>query len=90
MANDISISVRVDNQTASGLAAVNTSLRGLRQNATASGQAVTTLATRFAAAAVTARALDDAIEELNRSLGTLRGRAAAAAGEVSGLRDRST
>ncbi|MDG4535333.1 phage tail protein [Streptomyces sp. AV19] len=90
MANDISISVRVDNQTASGLAAVNTSLRSLRQNATTSGQAVTTLTTRFAAAAVAARALDDAIEELNQSLRALHGRAAAAAGEVSGLRDRST
>lgn len=89
MANDISISVRVDNQTAAGLASVNASLRALRQNATTSGQALTGLTARATAAAAALRALHAAAEDANRSLRTLRGRAAAAAGAMNDLRDRS-
>ncbi|MEU1372977.1 phage tail protein [Streptomyces triculaminicus] len=89
MANDISISVRVDNQTASGLASVNASLRTLRQNANSSGQALNSLTARATAAAAALRVLHNAAEDANRSLRTLRGRAAAAAGSMDDLRGRA-
>ncbi|MFI9235763.1 phage tail protein [Streptomyces sp. NPDC053079] len=90
MANDITISVRVGNDSAAGLASVNTSLRALRQNANNSGQALNALTARATATAAALRALHNAAEDANRSLRTLRGRAAAAAGSMDDLRDRST
>ncbi|MFI9200155.1 phage tail protein [Streptomyces sp. NPDC053048] len=90
MANDISISVRVADNTAAGLTAVNRSLRNLRTNATSAGQGLNALTARAAATTAALRALHDAAEDANRSLRTLRGRAAATAAAMGDLRDRST
>lgn len=87
MSNDISISVRVSNDTADGLAAVNASLRELKNNVQQAGRALNGLATKALAAAAALRALHAAIEDNNRALRTLRGRAAAAAVSLHDLRD---
>lgn len=87
MGNDIEIRVRVANDTASGLAAVNTSLRGLKDRARDAGQSLDGLATRSLAAAAALQALDNAAKDAGRSLRTLRGRAAAADAALRDLRD---
>lgn len=87
MGNDIEIRVRVANNTAGGLAAVNHSVHSLRDNARNAGQALDGLAARSLAAAAGLRALNDAAQDASRSLRTLRGRAAAADAAIRDLRD---
>ncbi|KUF18468.1 hypothetical protein [Streptomyces silvensis] len=87
MGNDIEIRVRVANNTAGGLAAVNNSVRGLRDNARDASRALDGLATRSLAAAAALRTLDAAADAASRSLRTLRARAAAADAAVRDLRD---
>jgi hypothetical protein len=90
MANDIEIRVRVGNDTGSGLTAVNTSLRQLKQNAQNAGQALTTLTTRATAASVALRSLHDGAESASRALRTLRDRAVESSLALAELRTRAT
>jgi hypothetical protein len=87
MGNDIEIRVRVANDTAGGLTAVNASLRGLKDRARDAGQSLDGLATRSLAAAAALQALDNAAKDAGRSLRTLRGRASAADAALRDLRD---
>lgn len=77
MGNDIQISVKVSNQTAGGLASVNSALRTLHQNADRAGQGLRTLATRSATAVQSLRQVKDGADDATRSLRDL-----AAAGDV--------
>ena len=71
MGNDIEIRVRVANQTQGGLAAVNTSLRSLRQNADQAAQGMRTLSTRSTAAAQSLRTIENRAQAATRALRTL-------------------
>ncbi|MFE0378334.1 phage tail protein [Streptomyces inhibens] len=77
MANDIEIKVKVTNDSATGLAAVETSLRGLKDKAEDAGGALDALAVHSLAAAAGLQELDNAAQDASRSLRALRGRAAA-------------
>lgn len=68
MANDISISVKVNNQTAGGLTAVNASLQTLKTKGEAAGSALTSLSTRAAAADTSMRSLANQTDEAKRAL----------------------
>lgn len=88
MGNDIQISVRVSNDTGSGLAAVNTSLRRLKDSAKDAGQALTTLATKSSAAAAALLVLQAAADRAEHSLRGLHSRTNLAAGSLGELRSR--
>ncbi len=90
MGNDIEIRVRVANDTAGGVAAVNTNLRDLRTNARDAGQALNTLSARSLTTAAALRTLGEAAQNASRELRTLRGRAAAAAASMGDLRTSTT
>jgi predicted nucleic acid-binding Zn-ribbon protein len=86
MANDISISVSVANNSATGLAAVNTSLQGLKDKAKEAGDKLTTLATKATAAAVALEALKVAADGAHDSLRDLHGRVNLTSGALADMR----
>ncbi|MFD5697438.1 phage tail protein [Streptomyces lasiicapitis] len=72
MGNDIEIRVRVAHQTAGGLAAVNSSVNGLKQNATAAAHALRTLDTRSTAAGQSLRQMENRAQSATLALRSLR------------------
>ena len=89
MGNDIEIRVRVANNTAAGLTAVNNSLRRLRDEAQDAGRGLDGLTARAAAATVALRALKDAAQDASRALRSLNTAARNADGRLSTMSDRS-
>ncbi|MET7437937.1 phage tail protein [Streptomyces sp. NPDC005496] len=89
MGNDIEIRVRVANQTATGLAAVNASLNRLRDEARDAGRSLDGLATRAAATAVALRSLKDAAQDASRALRSLNQASRTTDTRLAGLSDRS-
>ncbi len=89
MSNDIEIRVKIANQTATGLTAVNTSLNRLRDNARDAGQSLTGLTTRATAATVALRALKDSAQDAARALRSLNTAARNADGRMTTMSDRS-
>ncbi|MBT2508799.1 phage tail protein [Streptomyces sp. ISL-98] len=78
MGNDIQISVRVSNDTGAGLAAANTSLNGLKDNAQRAGHALNGLVRSSTAAATSLATLSSRADSAERALVRLRG----AAGDI--------
>ncbi|MFJ4624222.1 phage tail protein [Streptomyces sp. NPDC088812] len=89
MGNDIEIRVRVANQTASGLTAVNNSLRRLRDEARDSGQSLTALTARATAATLALRGLKDAAQDAARALRSLNTAARNADGRLDTMSNRA-
>ncbi|MFF0138553.1 phage tail protein [Streptomyces sp. NPDC005227] len=87
MGNDIEIRVRVANDTAGGVAAVNTSLNQLKTRANEAGNKLDSLATKAAMAAVSLEALKHAADGAGDSLRDLRSHADNAGSSMRGLRD---
>ncbi|MGQ4349683.1 phage tail protein [Streptomyces sp. SAS_275] len=87
MGNDIEIRVRVANDTAGGVAAVNTSLTGLKTRANEAGNKLDALARKAAMAAVSLEALKHASDGAGNSLRDLRSHADNAGSSMRGLRD---
>ncbi len=89
MGNDIEIRVKVANNTATGLAAVNRSLNRLRDEANDAGRGLDGLAARATAASVALRALKDSAQDASRALRSLNTAARNADGRMSTMSDRS-
>lgn len=89
MGNDIEIRVHVANNTATGLTAVNNSLRRLRDEARDAGRGLDGLTTRAAAATVALRALKDSAQDAARALRSLNTAARNADGRLTTMSDRS-
>ena len=89
MGNDIEIRVRVANNTAAGLTAVNNSLRRLRDEARDAGHGLDGLTTRAAAATVALRALKDSAQDAARALRSLNTAARNADGRLDTMSQRS-
>ncbi|MGW1532339.1 phage tail protein [Streptomyces aureus] len=89
MGNDIEIRVRVANNTASGLAAVNRSLDRLRDQARDAGHGLDGLAARAAAASVALRALKDSAQDASRALRSLNTASRTTHTRMGDLSDRS-
>lgn len=90
MANDVEITVRVANQTASGVTGVNQSMQRLRSSARDAGGALDLLSARSMAAATALRVLDGAADGAGDSLRQLRARAAAAAASLDEMHNRTS
>ena len=89
MGNDIEIRVRVANNTAAGLTAVNNSLRRLRDEAQDAGRGLDGLTARATAATVALRALKDAAQDASRALRSLNTAARNADGRLDTMSTRS-
>ncbi|MFI6251520.1 phage tail protein [Streptomyces sp. NPDC051016] len=89
MGNDIEIRVRVANNTATGLAAVNRSFNQLADNARQAGRGLDSLSERAGVAAVALRALRDSAQDASRSLRSLNTATRNADGRMSTMSDRS-
>lgn len=89
MGNDIEIRVRVANNTASGLAAVNRSLSSLRDQARDAGRGLDGLTERAAAASLALRALKDSAQDASRALRSLNTAARTADTRMGAMSDRS-
>lgn len=89
MGNDIEIRVRVANNTATGITAVNRSLNNLRDEARDAGRSLDGLAVRAAATAVALRSLKDAAQDASRALRSLNTAARNTDGRLTALSDRS-
>ncbi|MEU2584507.1 phage tail protein [Streptomyces avermitilis] len=90
MANDIEIRVSVANNTAAGIASLDTSLQTLKTKANEAGNKLESLATKAAAATVSLEALRVAADGAGNSLRDLRRRAEAAGTAMRDLRDGTT
>ncbi|WP_051797718.1 hypothetical protein [Streptomyces sp. NRRL S-337] len=90
MANDIEIRVKVTDDSSTGLAAVEASLRGLRGKADEAGDSLDALAAHSLAAAAGLHELDAAAKDASQSLRTLRGRAAAVDMALQDMRTSTT
>ncbi|MFH9248240.1 phage tail protein [Streptomyces lydicus] len=90
MGNDIEIKVKVVDDSSTGLAAVEASLRGLREKADDAGDALDALAGHSLAAAAGLHELDAAAKDASQSLRTLRGRAAAVDMALQDMRTSTT
>lgn len=90
MGNDIEIRVRVANQTAAGLTAVNNSMRNLRQNANQAGQALTTLSAKAQVASTSLNRLKNEAQDASRAMRGLAVNAAAARAALGDLRAHTT
>ncbi|OYP14081.1 phage tail protein [Streptomyces sp. FBKL.4005] len=89
MGNDIEIRVRVANQTAAGLAAVNRSLNQLRNEARDAGRGLDGLAARAGVAAASLRALKDSAQDAARAIRSLNTAARNADTRMGTMSDRS-
>ncbi|MGW7786056.1 phage tail protein [Streptomyces tricolor] len=89
MGNDIEIRVRVANQTAAGLAAVNRSLNQLRDEARDAGRGLDGLAARAGVAAASLRALKDSAQDAARAIRSLNTAARNADTRMGTMSDRS-
>ncbi|MET8766315.1 phage tail protein [Streptomyces sp. NPDC004658] len=89
MGNDIEIRVRVANNTAAGLAAVNRSLNQLRDQAREAGRGLDGLAARATVASVALRELKDSAQDAARALRSLNTAARNADGRLTTMSDRS-
>lgn len=89
MGNDIEIRVRVANNTATGLTAVNNSLRRLKDEARDAGRGLDGLTARAAAATVALRSLKDAAQDASRALRSLNTAARNADGRLDTMSQRS-
>ena len=89
MGNDIEIRVRVANNTATGLTAVNNSLNRLRDEARDAGRSLDGLTARAAAATVALRSLKDAAQDASRALRSLNVAARNADGRLDTMAQRS-
>ncbi|GAA3718318.1 hypothetical protein [Streptomyces tremellae] len=72
MANDIEINVKVDDQSGGGLAGVTSSLKALKKQATDTGTALVSLATRSTVAGTALDAMGDQADDAEHSLAGLR------------------
>ncbi|MFF9002604.1 phage tail protein [Streptomyces achromogenes] len=89
MGNDIEIRVRVANQSAAGLAAVNRSLDQLRDQARDAGRGLDGLTERATAASLALRALKDSAQDAARALRSLNSAARSADTRMTTMSDRS-
>ncbi|MFF7096420.1 phage tail protein [Streptomyces rubradiris] len=89
MGNDIEIRVRVANQSAAGLAAVNRSLDQLRDQARDAGRGLDGLTERATAASIALRALKDSAQDAARALRSLNTAARNADTRMATMSDRS-
>ncbi|MFJ5967880.1 phage tail protein [Streptomyces sp. NPDC093060] len=89
MGNDIEIRVRVANNTASGLAAVNRSLNNLRDQARDAGRGLDGLTERATAASLALRALKDSAQDAARALRSLNTASRTADTRMGAMSDRS-
>ncbi|GAA2199951.1 phage tail protein [Streptomyces bangladeshensis] len=89
MGNDIEIRVRVANQTAAGLAAVNRSLNQLRNEARDAGRGLDGLAARAGVTAASLRALKDSAQDAARAIRSLNTAARNADTRMGTMSDRS-
>ncbi|MEU3527572.1 phage tail protein [Streptomyces sp. NPDC038707] len=89
MGNDIEIRVRVANNTAAGLAAVNRSLDRLRDQARDAGRGLDGLTERATAASLALRALKDSAQDAARALRSLNSAARSADTRMTTMSDRS-
>ncbi|WP_318205397.1 phage tail protein [Streptomyces sp. SCL15-4] len=89
MGNDIEIRVRVANNTATGLAAVNRSLDQLRDQARDAGRGLDGLTERATAASIALRALKDSAQDAARALRSLNTAARNADTRMTAMSDRS-
>ncbi|MFF8901662.1 phage tail protein [Streptomyces lydicus] len=90
MGNDIEIKVKVTDDSSTGLAAVEASLRGLREKADDAGDSLDDLAGHSLAAAAGLHELEQAAQDASRALRTLRGRAAAVDVALQDMRTSTT
>lgn len=89
MGNDIEIRVRVANNTATGLAAVNRSLNQLRDQARDAGQGLDGLAARATIASVALRELKNSAQDASRALRSLNTATRNADTRMGTMSDRS-
>lgn len=89
MGNDIEIRVRVANNTASGLAAVNRSLNRLRDEARDAGRGLDGLTARATVASAALRGLKDSAQDAARALRSLNTAARTTDTRLTNLSDRS-
>lgn len=89
MGNDIEIRVRVANNTAAGVTAVNRSMDRLRDSAREAGRGLDGLAARATIASAALRELRDSAQDTGRALRSLNTTARTSDTRLAGLSDRS-